>query len=212
MAKFIHTSANIITVNGSSYPLAFFLTQEAAYLLPTGATHQYYDDAIPFRFASNGTTQLLSSSVAWATGDGYIAAKATYDAAYVTYVSYPDVATAKQTVFDLIDALSDTKKAGNISYGGNIYSSGRLDEVHQHLYRYARTGGLAATFYIRDTSEAEHVLTIDDLRLMANLIDDLHLLCDQNRDNHRDAVDLLATVVNIRAYNYTTGWPTIPYA
>jgi len=211
MSTFVHTADDIIVVDGSSYPLAFFLTQEAAYALPAGADRQHYDDVTSNRIASNGSTQLLLTSVAWADGDSYIANKATYDAAYVDYVSYPDLATAKLTVIALINSYSATIKSGTITYSANDYSSAYDGSIHQFLYRFARYPNISPTFALEDVNGAEHILTIDDLRLMANLIDDLWLACDNNRHVHVDAVNALGTIVAVKAYDYTTGWPSVPY-
>lgn len=211
MAKFIHTVDDIIIVDGSSYPLAFFLTQEGAYVIPSGATSQYYDDSIPKRIASDGTNQLLSSDVVWATGDSYIANKAIYDAAYTDYVYYPDLATAKISKRNEIADFAQTIRDGNISYGGNIYSSPRASDAHRYYFRYDRTPTIPGTFYLRTIADVEVVLTLADLKSMADLIDDLHRDVEENMHDHWDAVDALGTINDVKTYDFSGGWPTIPY-
>lgn len=213
MSTFIHTASDEIAIDSSRYPLAFFVTQEAAYAIPSGSISQYYDDSIPYRIASDGSSQTLLSRAVWATGDGYIANKATYDAAYVDYVSYPDVATAKLTVNGLIRDLRATKKSGGIIYGGNTYTSDSYSLIRRSLERYAKVNSdMPAGFYLRDSTDAERLLDVSDLFEMSNLIDDLDRLCEENADNHLDSVDALGVIADIKSYDYTTGWPAVPYS
>lgn len=211
MAKFIHNAQDIITVDDVSFPLAFFLTQEGAYALPAGATTQYYDDSIPERIASDGVNQVLFSDSAWATGDGYISNKATYESAYNDSILYPDLATAKISKRDEVAVFAQTKKIGNVTYSGNTFSSPTRSDAHRYFDRYTRTAAIPGTFYLRDITDTERLLNLADLKATADLIDDLHRLAEENMHDHWDAIDALGTINDVKTYDFSGGWPTIPH-
>ncbi|KKM04825.1 hypothetical protein LCGC14_1760330 [marine sediment metagenome] len=211
MAKFIHNAQDIITVDDVSFSLAFFLTQEGAYALPADATTQYYDDSIPTRIASNGVNQVLFSDAPWATGDGYISNKATYQTAFVDSIDYPDVATAKITKRAEVETFATTKKAGNVTYGGNTFTSHAGSDAHHYFDRYTRTPAIPGGFYLRDITDTERVLGLADLKAIADLIDDLHRLAEENMHNHWDSIDALGTINDVKTYDFSGGWPTIPH-
>lgn len=211
MAKFIHTAQDIITVDDVSFPLAFFLTQEGAYALPAGAITQYYDDSLPERIASDGVNQVLFSDVAWAIGDGYISNKATYQTAYVDSIDNPDLATAKITKRDEVLLFAGTKKAGDVTYGGNTFSSPIRSDAHIYFDRYTRTAAIPGAFYLRDITDTERVLGLADLKAIADLIDDLHRLAEENMHDHWDAIDALGTINDVKTYDFSAGWPAIPH-
>ena len=212
MSKFIHTPDDIIIIDDFSCDLTFFLTQEPAYSLPAGKTSRYYEQSVK-HFVSDGVNGELLS-LPYTDGDCYISNKATYAAALNDSIYYPDLATAKETKIGEATSYVVTYYQGNVVYATYTYNSsqGQLSEAHQYYARYDRSGTIPLDFYLRDIAGSEHVLTLANLSDIADLIDDLHRVTDENLHDHIDAINALANIPAIKAYNFTTGWPTIPYS
>ena len=83
MGTFIHTPDNQIIINGTIFPLAFFMTVEGAYALPSGMICQEYIQGDHYKASSGSNDEFYS--LPWADGDTYISSLATYVSAYVDY-------------------------------------------------------------------------------------------------------------------------------
>ena len=212
MSKFIHTPDDIIIIDDFSCSLAFFLIQEPAYLLPGGKTSQYYEQSVK-HFVSDGVNGGLLE-LPYANGDTYISNKATYVTALEDSIYYPDLSTAKETKIAETRIYANQYYNGNIVFFGDTYPSigGMNSDVHQYYARYARSGTIPVDFYLRDIIGSEHVLTLANLSDIADLIDDLHRVTDENLHDHIDAINVLMTIQDVKDYVFTTGWPTIPYS
>jgi len=211
MGKFIHTADDVIIIDDFSCDLTFFLTQEPTYSLPSGKTSRYYEQGVK-HFVSDGINGELLE-IPYIDGDGYISNKATYVAALEDYTYYPNLVTAKETKIGEATSYANTYYKGNVIYATYTYDSsqGQLSEAHQYYARYSRSGTVPLDFYLRDINSSEHVVDITDLSNISDLIDDLHRATDENLHDHIDAINALTTIQDVKDYDFTTGWPTIPY-
>ena len=212
MSKFIHIPDDIIIIDDFSCSLAFFLIQEPAYVLPGGKTSQYYEQSIK-HFVSDGINGELLS-LPYTNGDTYISNKATYVTALEDSIYYPDLATAKETKILSLKEYAVQYYNGSIVFSGDTYYSkgGGSSDAHQYYSRYTRSGTIPLDFYLRDINGSEHVLTLANISDIADLIDDLHRATDENLHDHMDAINALTTIQDVKDYDFTTGWPTIPYS
>jgi len=212
MSKFIHTPDDKIIIDDFSCSLAFFLTQETDYALPEGKISRYYEQGVK-HFVSDGINGELLP-IPYSEGNNYITNKSNYVAALNDSIYYPTIETAKETKIQEATTYARAYYDGNVTYSTYTYASsqGMLSEAHQYYARYQRSGTIPGAFYLRDINGDEHVLDSDDLSNIADLIDDLHRATDENLHNHIDAINALATIPLVKAYNFTTGWPTVPYA
>jgi hypothetical protein len=109
----------------------------------------------------------------------------------------------------------------NVLYSGNIFPSD--NEITglpagKHLLAFgdliAYFGDLPAGFYMMDNSypATPVTLTKDDFKAISASISELYYACIQNYNQHYQNIYALLTVPDVEAYNYTTGYPTLPYA
>ncbi len=213
MGTFRHTADSIIYINTTSMPLSFFLTLEPAYALPAGYTNRYYSQGVT-HYVDNGINS-LAQTYPYVNGDTYISNEATYAAAYAAYLNpTPSLATAKTTKINNMIAYAITIKNGYVSVGGDIYFSDfdTLQALTSASATYTRAGAVPVSYYLNDVTYVQNAIaTLNDLNAIVDRIVALHRLCDLNIDVHRTAINALATVGAVTAYDYTTGWPTIPY-
>jgi len=95
MGYFQHHPDGIIVIDALKIPLAFWLTQEAAYTLPEGYRGRIYEQGIRHVLYTANTA--FPQPMPYAEGDTYIANSATYAAAYQQYLAAQEpVPTAEE--------------------------------------------------------------------------------------------------------------------
>lgn len=77
MSIFTHSPDNIISINGTTFPLDLFLVFEPDYALPEGVTGLVYRPGRVIRYLQNGDW-LARSETTWPKGDTYIAKEQDY--------------------------------------------------------------------------------------------------------------------------------------
>jgi hypothetical protein len=212
MSFFLHTPDDKIIIDDGVldpqvWPLAFFVTQEALYALASPYTSQYYEPTVK-HVLTTGTTS-YNNSIPWLTGDGYISNLATYQAAYLDYRYPPTLAKAKSAHKIAVEVYATTYFVGGVTYGGTNYQS--IQRPINELHQYGRYGELPATHYVLDEDDNQVAVTFQQLLSICNLIEELWFEVNKNIDAHKAAIDALGSIANVLAYDYTTGWPTIPY-
>lgn len=209
MGTFRHTPDDVIYINNTTFPLAFFLTQEPAYTLPGTYTSRYYEQTVS-HYVSDASDS-LGQVLAWTDGDTYITNEATYAAAY------QDSLYTLQQVKDMrkgeADAYSTTIKEGAVSVAAVIYDSDtktlrRLELEHA---KFTRDGAVPGGHYVTDASGTQQALNLAAHEDVVDRIIDLYYACDLNFDAHAIAIQALTTKVAVAAYDFTTGWPSVPY-
>jgi hypothetical protein len=217
MSTFRHTPDNIIYFDNDSMPLSFFLTQEAAYVLPSDMIEQRYNSVTGVYAASDGITEQYytypNTTIA-----GYITNKATYVAAYAAYVAAQalpqTLADAKTYQIRLLDIYRDSISDNGVTYSGITYQSAvnyynRWKNEHDYALR---NSALLGSYYLNDISG--HEIVMPTVAMLTNIIDDMDEFfwaLQQVRDNHKDAINALGTIGAVLAYDYTTNWPITPY-
>jgi hypothetical protein len=213
MGSFRHTPDDIIYVNSLAMPLAFFVTQEAAYALPSGYISREYVQS-SHNTLSDGSTS-IADTMPYTAGDTYIANVATYTANYAAYLiptlSLSQAKTKK--IGEMLFYSQSVKKIGGVvvthTYPSDMET---LDELTNEHLTYTRAGALPVSYTVRDTSNvAQTVASLNDLAAIIDKIVALHYACYVNENAHITAINALGTVGAVTAYDYTTGWPTIPY-
>lgn len=210
MGIFRHTPNDYIIIDDLVMPLSFFLTQEAAYALPGGATTQNYEQTVS-RSTSDGSTQTFLT-IPWAVGDGYITNKAAYAANYATYLATPaTLGEAKTQQKNAAHEYARTYFDGNIQYDGAEYPASHRHRISNELYYFARIGDYDVSHYVYDKDGNQVNKPLNEMKLILDLMDKLHWVTNVNLDTHKDAIDALGTIGAVLAYDYSTGWPTLPY-
>ena len=218
MGQFIHNPNNQIIIidnsgNQSVYDDAWWIAnEEPAYSLPVGAILQYYrqSDARRWHDASGNVTE---ESIPWADGDTYISNKATYDANYLIY-TLGTVQNAKDYQIGKLNLYwSGIKNNANVVYLGTTYfSNSYLREQWKEELEYAnRNTLLLSSHYVRDIADNENNMDIATLNEFIDEIDEFYWETKKIRDDHIDAINLLADIPTILAYDYTTNWPLTPF-
>lgn len=216
MSTFRHTPDDIIFFDTDYMPLSFFLTQEAAYALPSGMIEQRYNSAGIY-VASNGTTEKYYT-VPDATIAGYISNKATYVANYAAYVAAAalpqTLSAAKIYQISLLSAYLETIRDNGVTVGGTTYQSSSIYYnrwKNEHDYA-VRNSALLGSYYIHDISGNEVVVpSVAALTGIMDDIDEFYWVLQGIYDDHVVAINALGTIGAVLAYDYTTGWPTTPY-
>ncbi len=217
MGTFKHLPSNYILINDGlvcpAMTLAFFLTLNPTYALPAGATSRQYVQG-SWHVTSNGVSS-TDQGIPYANGDTYIANEVAYAAAYSSYLNpAPSLADAKITRINSMEDYATTIKQGKILISANEYFSD--DAFLSRLLRddivYSNAGALPVGYYINTTSYVQIATPLlIDLEAVISRIQELQYLCELNADVHRAAINALGTVPLVQAYDYTTGWPSIPY-
>ena len=211
MGSFRHTKDDYIVINETLImPLAFFVTQEAAYAIPVGAENQEYVQTSFRKWQDENTETALD--IPWADGDTYIANIATYDAAYTLFLATPvDLAAAKTQQIALATTEAATYYNGDVTYSAVDYPASQRDRLHNELYYFARIGSYDVTHYIFDTDGNEVTMSFAAMTEVLDLMEKLYFKTNQNLDAHIAAINLLATINDVLAYDYTVGHETLPY-
>ena len=213
MGTFNHTPNDIIIINNSNYPLAFFLTVEPSYALPSGMTTQYYEQTVAWNISDNKTG--YNNTIPWGVGDGYISNQAAYDAAYTSYLnSFITLEEAKITRINQMLAYANGILTGNVIVNYYQYFSDEafLSKLINEDLSFTRLG-LPVAYYVNDY-QYDHV-TIGTLGALESIIDrtnKLYYLTDLNIDTHRTNINALGTVSAVQAYDFTGNWVLTPFA
>jgi len=215
MASFTHNPDDYILIDNLVMPLSFWLTQEPAYLLPSGMITQNYIQG-ERHSASDGETQVFYS-IPWATGDTYISNKVTYEAAYAAYLvelALPKtIPLAKSYMINSLHLYWAEVNRGGVIYDSTTYHSTPIERDHwkEELEYANRNSALLTSHYVYDIDYNKINLLIAELNDLLDKIDEFYWETRQNFDYHREQINLLTTIVDILAYDFTTGWPTTPY-
>jgi len=201
--------------NVSMYPLDWFLTEEPAYALPLSPPNIISQWYIPGTFHKINTSNTeYSLSIPWVIGDGYIAKKTIYDAAYNAYINpIPTISEAKATKLgQLLDYFIGVREGGVI-FGANTFPS-QYAKYFRLLTEKEYADYLTDVpvgFYAKDVNEAHVSLTYTSLKDLVADIQKLYYECTLNYDAHYEAINALLTVGDVQSYDFTTGWPTVPF-
>jgi len=216
MASFTHNPDDYILIDNLVMPLSFWLTQEPAYLLPSGMITQNYVQGERYS-ASDGKTQVFYS-IPWAVGDTYISNKATYEAAYNAYLAEQALPqTLEDAKIFKIGELSnyrEGKRAEGVTYNSIDYKSDSniyKDIFHDHEFS-LRAEALPSGYYVwKLNGTKDTTLTLANLTGITDKIQEFYWKLRENYDTHRIAIDALGTIELALAYDFTTGWPTTPF-
>jgi len=214
MGIFRHTPDDDIYINNSRIPLSFFVTLVPTYALPVGYTSRYYEQTV-CNVLSDGSTG-TPDTIPWAAGDTYIANEVAYAALYAASLpTIPSLSAAKLTrIYQMEQYALNTIKSGYVIVTGDTFFSdlSTLQALTNQDLTYTRAGALPLGYYVNDvTYTPVAVAALADLEAIIDRIVGLHYLTDLQTDVHRAAINALVTVAAVQAYDYTTGWPTVPY-
>jgi len=213
MGSFRHTPDNIIYINNLAMPLSFFLTLNPAYALPAGYTSRNYIQG-SYNILSTGSLA-VPDAMPYADGDTYITNVAAYTVAYAAYLNpTPNLAQQKVITIDTMLGYAFNKKIGHVTVTGATYfsDSNTLQRLVNEDLTFNRAMALPVGYYVNDINYAPvAIAAFADLEAIIDRIVELHYLTDVNSDVHRAAINALATNAAVLAYDYTTGWPAIPY-
>ena len=220
MAYFRHSADDIILIDdGASQvvmPLAFFQTQEVAYALGGAYTRREYQVGSYHKLYD--ATSEYDQGIPYADGDTYITKVAAYNAAYTIYLALPpSLAAAKTQQISAMLGYAHTIRDGYVVYNTKTHFSGLADLAYlkAEFDTYTPLSALPGAYYVNDIAYAQiafaNLLGTPSLSELIDKIVAFHYLIRLNEDAHRIAIEALATIVAVLAYDYTTGWPTIPY-
>ena len=121
------------------------------------------------------------------------------------------LALAKTQQKRLAQVESQTYSAGNVIYGGVEYPASAKERLHQELYYFARIGSYDITHYIYDKNGTQVSLNLYQMKAILDLMEKLEWVVNVNLDTHKDAIDAQGTIAAVLAYDYTGGYPVMPY-
>jgi len=216
MGIFRH-AGDIITItddnyNQSSYDATWWKAEEPGYVEPADLVELIYIQGSVYRYFT--TTSQVDDSLPWTDGDTYISNKATYDIDYAA--AFPPNYTLQQ-LKDMkkaeVDAYSTDIKLGKIVYSTETYESAFevFGRIFREFEKYNRDGSVPVGYYVTDDSDTQISLNLVGLKALVDLFVDLYAACDVKADTHKVAIQALATEGEVESYDYTTGWPTVPY-
>ncbi len=213
MGAFRHTPDDLIYINNTVIPLAFFVSDlDPTYALPGGYTSRNYLQG-SYNILSDGSTA-VADTVPWTDGDTYITNEVAYAAAYAAYIAV-SISVPQQKIITINKMLdySTTIKNGYVVVTNTYFSDvNTLNMMIAEDMAYTRAAAVPVGYYLNDVNYVQRAIAnVTDLEAIIDKITDLHYLCRLNEDVHRAAINALSTVSAILAYDYTTGWPTIPY-
>lgn len=214
MGTFTHTPDNDIYLNNSRIPLSFFVTLVPTYALPAGYTSRFYEQTV-CNVLSDGTSA-TADTIPWADGDTYISNEVAYAALYAASLpTIPSLSAAKLTrIYQMEQYALNTIKSGNVVVAGNTFFSdlSTLQGLTNDDLTYTRAGALPGGYYVNDITYTQIVMAaLANLEAIIDKIVALHHATNLVADTHRAAINALVTVAAVQAYDYTTGWPTVPY-
>lgn len=218
MGQFIDNGSEIVIVDDvggrSIYDRTWWMADaETGYALPTDSILQYYRQTEVYAY--HLPEEAIIVDTAWTDGDGYIAKKLTYDTEYSAYLdSLLNLPDAKTKVIGAMTAFGD-----NISSnGGVVYSTHTFESNSTFLGNLLNdtvlySGGLPVDYYINDVDYNPIPFSnLSDVDAIIDLIIQLGNTCNINEDTHRAAIEALTTPESVLAYDYTTGYPTVPFS
>ncbi len=213
MGIFRHHPDGHIHIDDLYMPLSFFVTQEPLYTLPSPWTSRYYDQASIHKLSNLETVE--GGPFPWGDGDSYISKKSIYESAYDAYLNPPlTLEQAKTLKISELQSYAATKRSGKVIYSSNTYPSIKnfLERIMHEYEKFNRVGSLPGGYYVLDHLDNEISFTVlSDLEDLIDRIIELHWECDKVEDNHRQSINALVSVESVQSYDFTTGWPSIPY-
>lgn len=214
MGQFIHNNNTITIIDGSGNQSVYDATwwianEEPAYALPLTATLQYYRQGEIH--AWHTPTGVVTGTLPWADGDTYISKKATYDHDLELTKT---LSRLKQEKIGEVELYGSTKKNGHVVISGYTYfsDSQTLSKLSYEFDKYTRTTSLPIGYYVNDINYSQISIGIlGDVSQLIDSITELHYLCDLNIDAHRLTINALSDKEDVLAYDYSAGWPVVPY-
>lgn len=204
----------------SIYPYSWWITQEPAYIYPSGASYvQYTEGGVPGQsYYIKDDNQYGLPQDPWLEGNAYIAKQSIYDAAYAIFIGTPTTAAeAKALKFNSLLAQLQIIRSGGVIYGANTFPSSVVEYQSRfsELDRAIRAAALPVGYYVKDVLAAHVSLNLADLTLLVDGIEELHYEARLVNDTHNEAINAFGNTVGdittIMAYDVTTGWPTVPF-
>lgn len=210
VSNWIHVDDGVVEVDMT---LSFFVTQEPLYTLPAPWTSRYYEQGVIHKLSNQ--KDVTGGPFPWSEGDSYIAKRAIYESAWDEFLNPPPtLEQAKVSKINELRSYSNGKKAGKVIYSSNTYLSVKnfLERIMHEYEKFDRVGSLPAGYYVLDHLDNEISFTVlANLEALIDRIIELHWECDKVEDNHRQSINALVSVESVQSYDFTTGWPTIPY-
>lgn len=224
MGYFLHHPDGYVNIGGLIVPLAWFLTQEPAYSLPAECLgreymqedHPVIDD--PSKHVLFTRFSQESGSLPYIDGDTYISKKSTYEIAYQAYLDQQalpqTVADAKTYQINKTLAYRHDKEDDGVIVSGVTYQSAasyydRWKNEHDYALR---NSFLLSGYYVTDINGNEvTMLDVEELTTLVTTIDEFYWSLRKTFDDHAQAINALATIPDILAYDYTTGWVPTPF-
>ena len=130
--------------------------------------------------------------------------------AHADWIAYDLAQTKTRTKID-VDNYSQGKKAGLLSFKSKTFDS-LTDEYDRELERWSLDGSHPLNFYLTAIDGTQVTITLSELTTLTEKRWDLHYACRLNEDIHKVAIEALGTKAAVESYDYTGGWPTVPYS
>ena len=218
IAVFKHSPDNQITINDGddnelTVSLAVFLTLEPAYTIQDGTvkpwityTSRYYEPEVKHTLSTGSS--VYAGDLPWADGDDYIANVTDY----IDIINNPvvDLPTAKATKSTALDELYRQKlRDGGIDLFSTTMPSNK--DYSSLTESYTRNAAVPASFYLMDTDNVAVPLTLMELQSYQDGIVEMGWEHRQVYDTHYDGIQACADIPAVDAYDFTTGWPTLPF-
>ncbi len=90
-------------------------------------------------------------------------------------------------------------------------SDKELWQVHRDYVNFTVDGDVPIGYYRRDISKVNRLLTLANLTNLLNTKQDLHYFVDLVIEDHEDNINALTTIPDVLNYDYTVGFPIVPY-
>ena len=184
-----------------------FVQMENKYVLSEPHDAQYYEQGFLHIKYINLKEFIFPSP--WVEGDLYIG-KVAYYIENIPVIP-PTLEEAKADKIKELLLFSNTIFLGGIDYKAmsEIFKSSNLSS--NSLISYKDAGTVPAGFMIKNFSDTDVVINLEQMLTLNSGIVELHYLTEANRFDHKVAINALSTVPDVLNYDITTGWETVPY-
>lgn len=216
---FRHTAGNTIYMDDGAgntlhISLDTFLSLEPAYSITDGAinpslSYKYreYTPEVKHTFITTDSNMGLGV-MPWLNGDTYLSKVAEY----IDIINNPtvDLPTAKNIKSSALSAYYSQK----ISSGGiSLFSTTMPSNagISQETESYTRQGFVPVDFYLKNSAGGRVTLNLSDLQSYNDGLVKMRWIHRSIFDDHYDAIQALTTVEDVEAYDFETGWPTLPF-
>lgn len=211
MAYFQHHPDNFINIYDDiiniQLSLSDFQVLEPAYILEPPYISQYYEQGVRWSKNTNSDEKLFP--IPWVNGDNYISKIQFYIDSLP--IIPPTLEEEKAIKISSLSGLLGTKSLGGVDYGalGVVFPS--IPYSANALISYKDAGNVPIGFTIQNSTNDQVAVTLVNLLEINDGITELHYLNRLNFESHRDAINLLPTVQDVKDYDITTGWQATPY-